>query len=137
MSVILTVACPEDDRSDANHLAVALGLIEGWTPDEWEYTFTSQFQDAAGNLYRVMSCPVGEGFVMTAVGMGLIERPAEDVEPYRVNLAGARRAQAKLVPWSGDGPIPQASPETIVAISGLSGTDALAAMGLRPLVEMI
>ena len=69
---------------------------------------------------------------MTAVGMGPIERPEEDVEPYRVNLTAARRAQSKLLPWAGEGPIPQASPEAIVAIAGLSGTDALSAMGLRP-----
>jgi hypothetical protein len=137
MSIVLTVACPEADHTDANHLAVALGWIEGWSPDEWEYTFTSQFQDDAGNLYRVMSCPVGEGFAMSAVGMGPIERPEEDVEPYRVDLKAARRAQAKLTPWAGEGPIPQASPETIVAISGLSGTDALTAMGLRPLDEVV
>ena len=133
MTITLTVACPEADRDDANHLAVALGWIEGWQPDEWDHAFTAQYQDAAGNLYRVLSCPVGEDFVMTAVGMGPIERPEEDVEPYRVNLTAARRAQAKLLPWAGEGPIPQASPEAIIAIAGLSGVDALSAMGLRPL----
>ena len=137
MTVTLTVACSEADRDDANHLAVALGWIEGWTPEEWQHAFTAQYQDAAGNFYRVMSCPVGENFVMTAVNMGPIERPAQDVEPYRVNLTSARRAQAKLAAWSGEGSIPQVSPETIVAIAGLSGTDALAAMGLRPLDEVI
>lgn len=131
--LVLTVACPEADRTDATHLAVALGWIEGWTPEEWERAFTSQYQDADGNLYRIMSCPVGETFIQTASGMGPIERPQQDVEPYRVDLTAAHRAQAKLVSWTGEGAIPQASPETIVAIAGMSGTAALAAMGLGPL----
>lgn len=142
--LVLTVACPEADRTDATHLAVALGWIEGWTPEEWERAFTSQYQDADGNLYRIMSCPVGETFIQTASGMGPIERPQQDVEPYRVDLTAAHRAQAKLVSWmpatpdpeTGEmppNPVPQASPETIVAIAGMSGTAALAAMGLGPL----
>jgi hypothetical protein len=140
----LTVVAPEPDRDDATHLAVALGWIEGWSPEEWEHAFTSQYQDAQGNLYRVMSCPVGETFIQTASGMGPIERPPQDVgeldpetgehgPPYVVNLTAAHRAQAKLVSWAGEGAIPQASPETIVAIAGMKGTEALAAMGLGPL----
>jgi hypothetical protein len=133
--ITLTVAAPEADRDDATHLAVALGWIEGWTPEEWDHAFTAQYQDAQGNLYRVMSCPVGETFIQTASGMGPIERPPQDVEPYRVDLTAAHRAQAKLVTWTHDSvdPIPQASPETIVAIAGMKGTEALAAMGLGPL----
>jgi len=130
----LTVACPEADRDDATNLAVALGWIEGWSPDEWENTFTAQYQDEAGNLYRVMSCPVRETFVANAAAMGPVERPAEDVEPYRVNLTGAHRAQDKLVTWQpGQGDAPKASPSQITAIVGPSGTEALALMGLESL----
>ena len=132
--VILTVACPEADRDDATHLAVALGWIEGWFPEEWEQAFTAQYQDASANLYRVMSCPVGLTFVAAAAAMGPVSRPPQDVEPYKVNLTGARRAQDKLVPWQPTDPlqpVPQAATDRIVAVAGMSGREALAAMGLQ------
>lgn len=134
-TITLTVACPEADRDDATHLAVALGWIEGWSPHEWEHAFTAQYQDAEANLYRVMSCPVGLSFIYAAVGMGPVERPPQDVEPYIVNLTGARRAQDKLVTWtpSSEGAIPQVSTTAITAVAGPSGSDALAAMGLQPI----
>lgn len=131
--VTLTVACPEADRDDANHLAVCLGWSEGWSPEQWENTFTAQYQDGEGNLYRVMSCEVGVSFVAAATVMGDVQRPAADVEPYVVNLTGARRAQDKLVTWQpGDGDVPQVASDRIVAIVGPSGRDALAMMGLEP-----
>jgi len=151
--LILTVACPEADRTDATHLAVALGWIEGWSPEEWEHAFTSQWQDASGNTYRVMSCPVGVSFVATAAVMGPIDRPAGDVgeldpdtgeygPPYVVNLTGARRAQSKLAVWqpatpdpeTGEmpsNPVPQVDATKIVAVVGMRGTNAVAAMGLQ------
>ena len=130
----LTVACPEADRDDANQLAVCLGWSEGWTPDEWQETFTAKYQDAQGNMYRVMSCEVGVSFVEAATTMGEVQRPAADVEPYVVNLTGARRAQDKLVTWQpGDGDAPQAAPDRIVAIVGPSGREALRLMGLTAL----
>ena len=150
----LTVATPEADRDDATNLAVALGWIEGWTLAEWEHCFTAQYQDASGNLYRIMSMPVQRSFIETAVGMGPIDRPPQDVgtldeetgeygPPYVVNLTGARRAQAKLVIWqpatpdpeTGEAPanpVPQVGSDKIVAVVGMKGTDALAAMGLVP-----
>lgn len=131
--VVLTVACPEADRDDATNLGVALGWIEGWSPEEWTGCFTAQYQDAQSNLYRVMSMPVGATFIANAVAMGPVERPAQDVEPYVVNLTAARRAQAKLVTWSGTGDVPQVGTDKIVAIAGMSGTAALAAMGLQAL----
>lgn len=135
----LTVVCHEDDRSDATHLGVTLGMFEGFRPEEWERAFAPQFRDANGQLYRAMSMPVTPNFVMRAVGMGPVERPPQDVgdgngEDYIVNLTGARRAQAKLVIWTPTDPpqpIPQADPSRIVAVVGLSGVEALAAMGLQ------
>lgn len=140
--VTLTVACPEADREDATHLAVALGWIEGWRPEEWQGAFSSQFQDAQGNLYRVMSCPVGVSFVAAATVMGPVHRPPEDVEPYIVDLSGAHRAQDKLVIWqpatpdpetgeTPDNPVPQVGADKIIAVVGMKGTEALAAMGLQ------
>lgn len=133
--ITLTVAAPETSRDDAAHLAVALGWVEGWRPDEWVNAFTAQYQDAQGNLYRVMSCPVGVSFVVAATAMGPVERPPEDVEPYIVNLTSARRAQDKLVTWQpGQGDAPAALPSAITAIAGPSGVEALALMGLTPVV---
>lgn len=143
--VTLTVACPEADRDDATHLAVALGWIEGWMPEEWQGAFKAQYQDASGNLYRVMSCPVGVSFVSTAASMDEIDRPPADIgeydegtgeygPPYVVNLTGARRAQAKQVVWqpsTPSTPVPQAAPDKIVAVVGMTGRQAMAAMGLQ------
>lgn len=142
----LTAACPEADRDDATHLAVALGWIEGWAPAEWEHAFTAQYQDAQGHLYRVMSCSVGVSFIQNAVAMGPIERPPQDVEPYVVNLTGAHRAQDKLKgnvwmpatpdPETGEmplNPVPQVGAGKIIAVVGMKGTEALAAMGLQAL----
>lgn len=136
--VTLTAACPEADRDDASHLAVCLGWQEGWQPDEWEMAFSAQYQDGQGNLFRVMSCRVGVSFVAAASVMGPVGRPAEDVEPYRVNLTAARRAQDKLVMWQPTDPlqpVPTAATDRIVAVVGMSGVDALAAMGLLPLAS--
>jgi hypothetical protein len=132
MKLTLTVACHEADRDDAAHLAVALGWIEGWSPAEWEHAFTVKVYDSDGNEYRVMSCPVVVSFVQQATMMGPIERPPQDVEPYIVNLTGARRAQNKLVTWTPESQdaIPLATPTAVTAVAGLSGRDALAAMGL-------
>lgn len=149
----LTVATPEADRDDATHLAVALGWIEGWTPQEWEHCFTAQYQDAQGGLYRIMSMPVKQSFIDHAVGMGPIDRPPQDVgtldpdtgeygPPYVINLAGAHRAQAKLVIWQPaqpdpetgdvpDNPVPQVGSGKLIAVVGMKGTAALTAMGLQ------
>jgi hypothetical protein len=130
--VPLTVACPEADRDDATHLGVCLGWSEGYTPDEWWGAFSSQYQDAQGNLYRVMSVPVAPGFVAKAAPNVPVERPEADTE-NDVNLTGARRAQDKLAIWMPTDPpqpVPAADPSRIVAVVGLRGVEALAAMGL-------
>jgi len=157
--ITLTVACPEADRTDATHLAVALGWFEGYKPEEWFDTFTAQWQDASGNLSRVMSMPVQSSFEERAGLRGDLQRPPEDIgeydpetgeygAPYVVNLTGARRAQDKLVIWQPapidpetgeppDNPVPQADGTKIVAVVGMKGTDALAAMGLERIVVEI
>ena len=130
--VTLTVACPEAYRNDATHLGVCLGWSEGYTPGEWWGAFTAQCQDAQGNLYRVMSTSVRQSFVVKAAPNAPVERPEADTE-NDVNLTGARRAQDKLVIWMPTDPpqpIPKADPSRIVAIVGLSGVEALAALGL-------
>lgn len=140
--ITLTVATPEALRTEATQLAVCLGWMEGWSPDEWEQTFTAQYQDADGSLYRVMSCNVSDTFVAAATTMGPATRPPEDVEPYRVDLAAAHAAQNAIVIWQPsqpdpdtgvmpDNPVPQVSPLQIVAVVGMKGVDALTAMGLQ------
>lgn len=130
--LVLTVATPEADREDATHLGVALGWSEGYMPDEWWGAFTSQWQDAQENLYRVMSMPVSQSFVLKAAPNNEIQRPEADTE-NEINMTGARRAQDKLVIWMPTDPpqpVPQSDPSRIVAVVGLSGRDSLAAMGL-------
>ena len=151
--VRLTIACPEADRDDANQLAVCLGWSEGWTPDEWQETFTAKYQDAQGNMYRVSSFNASANWIATATQMGPVERPPKDVgtldeetgeygPPYVVNLAAARRAQDRLVIWqpatpdpeTGEmpsNPVPQADHTNLVVVVGMKGRDALAAMGLQ------
>jgi len=138
--ITLTVAVPEAHKDDATHLAVALGWIEGWRPDEWEQTFTPQMQDANGNLYRVMSCPVGESFVIRAATNEPVQRPPEDTEPYLVDLDAAHRAQGILTIWQPDvtPTPPQVDTSTIIAVVGIKGTEALEQIGLTnlPMEEM-
>lgn len=121
--MIVTIACPAAHVSDANQLAMILGYGPA---DELTYGGLN-WQDAAGNLYACASALVGPNFVSDA--QAALARPAWDVEPYDVSLAGARRAQALVVLWT-DGAMPVASPDHITAIAGMDGLAALAAMGL-------
>lgn len=132
--VTLTCACPEAARDDAAHMAVFHGWMQGQAPQEWQGAFASQWQDTQGNLYRVFSLPVSD-----AVGQGLLglmqlanlERPPQDTENL-INMAACNRAHDMIRgnAWAGEGAVPQVSPDKIVAVLGLKGTDALAAMGL-------
>ena len=151
----LTIATPIADLSDTRAFAVCVGWINGFTPEEWQGSFAAQWQDDAGNIYHVSSFETSAEWVASAAMMGPVDRPPEDVgtwdeeaqeygAPYVVNLAGARRAQDRMVIWqpampdpeTGEMPensVPQASADTLVVVVGMSGRDALAAMGLRPL----
>ena len=141
----LTIATPAAHLDDTRNLAVALGWINGYTPAEWRASFSAQYQDAEGNIFHVSSFEASTDWIATATTMGLVERPPQDVgkldpdtgeygPPYVVNLAGAHRAQDKLVTWQpGDGDVPQAALGRIVAIVGPSGREALALMGLTVL----
>ena len=156
---ILTIATPEADRDDATNLAVSLGWIEGWTPSEWEHCFTAQCQDDFGSLYRVMSMPLQQSFIDTAVGMGPINRPQQDIgtldpetgeygPPYVINLTSAHRAQERLVIWqpaqadpemgeAPENPVPQVGADKLVAVIGMKGPEALTAMGLTSIPSEI
>lgn len=138
----LTVATPEASRTDATHMAVLHGWLQGQTPEEWLNAFTAQCQDDLGNLYRVFSMRVSQAAVdgmLALLEMADLQRPPQD-EPdedgnYVINLAGANRAHDMLRGnvWTADSetPTPQVDPSRLVAVVGLSGPDALATMGLK------
>ena len=119
----LTAACAADMQADAPHLAMC--LAEG--PDDAATYSSLSRQDADGNLYAVASFPAS---AMTQDPTKTLQRPAWDKQPYTINMAAARRAQAALVVWDREGPIPQAAPGQITIVGGMRGPEALAKMGL-------
>ena len=153
--VVLTVACPEADRDDATQMGIVHGWIAGQSPAEWEGAFTPQMQDAQGNLYRFFShAAVSRSVIdmmLASLDMADLQRPPQDVPDengnYRINMAGANRAHDKLRgnvwmpatpdPVTGEtppNPVPQVGAGKIVAVVGMKGTEALAAMGLQALL---
>lgn len=134
--VVLTVAAPEAAIGDASHMAVFHGWLQGQTPEEWEGAFSSQWQDDEGNLYRVFSLPVSQAVAEAMLGLmqlANLERPPQDTE-NRLNMAAVNRAHDMLrsnVWQAGSGSAaPQVDQDKIVAVLGLAGLDAVAAMGL-------
>jgi hypothetical protein len=106
--------------ADANELAMV--LAEG-PPDKLTYANPS-WQDADGNLYAVSSFEAGPTFVGKALSM--LARANWDKSQF-INMAGARRAQARVVLAQE----PQkARPDIILALPGVDGLAALEAMGL-------
>lgn len=126
----LTIACPTEHMDIANHYAMALGYSEA---DGLTYRNPS-WQDADGNTYACTSLTVGPSFVGTATSP--LVRPAWDANEV-VDLTKASQAQALVALWMPeDGePVLTASPDQIVAIMGMDGLDAIAAMGLQPVVD--
>ena len=110
----ITIACPEAHIGDANHLAMVLG--EG--PAEALTYGAPGWQDGDGNRYAIASLPVSPAFL--AAALSPLARPAWDTEPYAVNMAGAGRAQARMVlpDPAGDAPLPRATPTAILVLAG-------------------
>lgn len=149
----LTIATPAAHLEDTRHLAVALGWLNGYTPAEWENSFGAQYQDAQGNIFHVSSFEDSANWIATTTTMGPVERPPQDSgtldevtgeygPPYVIDLDAARRAQGRIVIWqpaqpdpeTGEvpaNPVPQADQTNLVAIIGMKGREALAAMGLE------
>jgi hypothetical protein len=123
--MILTIAVPAAHVADANHFAMAIG----YSASDGQTYGAPTWQDTAGNLYSAASLTVSGGFVQAAT-TGL-QRPAWDADEV-VDLVAASRARALVVLWldGGDTTAPQASTNNIIAIGGMSGLDALTAMGL-------
>jgi hypothetical protein len=152
--LILTVACPEASRDDASHMAVAYGWLQGEPPASWQSAFGPQYQDADGNLYRVFShASVSQETIdglQHLLSFADLQRPPQDVPDedgkYTLNMAAANRGHdmlrgnvwlpAQPDPETGempDNPVPQVSPDKLVAVVGLKGREAIAAMGLSPI----
>jgi hypothetical protein len=128
--MIITIAVPAAHVADANDLAMALGFS---TADEQTYA-EPEWQDAAGNLYSAASLAGSDRFVQAATST--LQRPAWDAGQY-ISMAAANRAQDLVALWAVDGETtaPQANPNAITAIAGMSGLDALAAMGLTRMAQ--
>lgn len=134
----ITIATSEANLEDTRHLAVALGWVNGYVPSEWEQSFHATYQDNQGNLFRVSSFEASPEWIQSVVAMGPIERPVDDVADengnYVVDLDAAHRAQNRLVLWQNsdleENPIPQVDQNNLVAIAGISGLEALSAIGL-------
>ena len=130
----ITAACPAAMTEDANSLAMCLA----YGPSDGNTYGPLNWQDADGNLYAAASWEARPEWVTAA--QSTLERPEWDEEPYTVNMAGARRAQAALVFWvpSEETPdAPQASTAALTAIGGVDGLQALALMGLTAVPEPI
>ena len=122
----ITAAAPEQMMSDCNALAMAIAYSEA---DGLTYR-AATWQDGQGNLYAAASWEARPEWVMAA--QQPLTRPAWDTEQI-IDMAAAGRAQAALVFWmAGETPAPAATPLALTAIGGMSGPDALAAMGLSP-----
>ena len=118
--MILTIACPDALRDDANDLAMVLGF----GPDDALTYGGLNWQGDDGNLYACASLTVSDAFT-TAAQSGL-QRPAWDTDSH-VNLAGANRAQAALV--FSLTPV-TAMPDKLTACAGDDALATLAAMGM-------
>ena len=132
MTIRITAAAPASMLDDCN----ALAMVLAFGPPDGDTYRGLNWQDAQGNFYACASWEARPEWVNAA--QAPLVRPEWDVEPYQINMAGAKRAQDALVFWapSEETPTPpQASTTALTAIGGMSGLDALAAMGLTSVAE--
>lgn len=123
----ITASCPEALVSDANQLAMALGLSEA----DGETYRGLNWTDGT-NLYTAASFDASDAWLDAA--QAPLTRPAWDTAEI-IDMDAAARAQAALVFWQAteDSPAPPAAdPLRLTAIGGMEGPDAIAAMGLVP-----
>lgn len=121
----ITIICPEAHLGDANSLAMALG--QG--PADGLTFGAAAWQDRGGSRYAAASLPFSSAWL--AAAQSPLARPAWDIEPYAVNMAGAGRAQARVVLQdpAGEAPLPRADSATILVLAG-EPLAMLAAAGL-------
>ena len=118
--MILTIACPDALRDDANDLAMVLGF----GPDDALTYGGLNWQDDDGNLYACASLTVSGGF--TDAAQTALQRPAWDTTNY-IDMGAAKRAQAALV-FSAK-PV-TAVPDKLTACVGDDALAVIAAMGI-------
>lgn len=120
----VTIVVPASMRDDANDLAMVLGSgpanAATFGPASWV--------DAQGVTYSVASTLAKAGFPSAA--SSTLGRPEWDEEPYVVNMAGARRAQAALLVGTVDDDLPPLQAGKVIAIIGGSPLLVVAEMGL-------
>lgn len=116
----VTAAAPAALVSDCNQLAMCLAFGPA---DALTYTGLN-WQDADGNLYAAASWEARDEWVTAATQP--LQRPAWDVASI-IDMVAAGRAQAAMV--FALEPV-MAVPGVLTAIAGMSGVEALAAMGL-------
>ena len=121
----LPTAVSADIKQDSNHWAMCLG--EG--PDDFMTWENPLHQDAEGNLFIFRTLWVSQAWVDFAKQQP--QRPVWDTD-NTVNMAGAKRAFDALTFWHPDDETdpPTAEVGGIVCLQGLSGEQALAALGL-------
>lgn len=119
----VTIAVPASRKDDANDLAMVLGRgpadARTFTSDVWE--------DAAGNRYCLASTQARATF--PSIASSTLDRPEWDDTPYKVNMAGANRAQDALVVYTPQTPY-QASPDKIVAVVDVPVAIAIDLLGI-------
>lgn len=119
----ITVACPESLIAEANQLAMALAFSEADAQTYGE----ARWQDAQGNAYACASFIARPEWIVAA--QTTLQRPEWDTSQI-IGMDKATQAQAALLFWSGQGPIPKANTTQLVAIAGMEGLAAINAMGL-------
>jgi len=123
----ITVSCPQALIPQGNQLAMCLAFSEA---DSKTYGLPN-WQDTDGNLYAAASFLARQEWI-TAAQSSLV-RPAWDTEEI-IDITAAAEAQAAMQFWLPDAPgfPPAASTSHLIAVGGMEGIAALAAMGLTP-----
>ena len=123
----ITVSCPQALIPQANQLAMCLAFSEA---DSRTYG-APNWQDAQGNLYAAASFLSRQEWIDAAQSQ--LVRPPWDTEEI-IDMAAAAEAQAAMQFWLPDAPgfPPAASTSHLIAVGGMEGIAALAAMGLTP-----
>jgi hypothetical protein len=121
----ITATAPEALIYDCNQYAMCLAF----GPADGETYGPLNWQDADGNLYSAASWEARPEWIDFA--QAPLVRPEWDVDEI-IDMVAAERAQAVLV-YSTEALL--ASPAALTAIGGMSGPEALAAMGLSVVPE--
>ncbi|MCL4068992.1 hypothetical protein M3484_20760 [Pseudomonas sp. GX19020] len=121
----ITIACPVAHLADAGQFSRATGY---GPEDEQTFTIAPEYQDTAGNRYRVASGLVAGVYLTNAVSP--LTEPA-----WGADMAAADRAQALIAVWQPPEdpeaiPEPFAAPDRIAAVIGDDPQAALVVLGV-------